>query len=96
MKRFFCLILCLSTVLFSGCATTATAQQRRNIEVKEIQGNFDTVYRSVMSVLQDRGYIIKHTDKAAGTIQAETGTKTGFLCQYEHAVTCNRRAFWKR
>jgi len=72
--------LLLLALFLSGCATTQslTSLQRRAIEAKELEGNFDDAYKATLQVLQDYGYVITNSDYKAGVIQGETGEKYDF------------------
>jgi|YelNatPaOPRAMG01_1025707.scaffolds.fasta_scaffold14409_3 hypothetical protein len=72
--------LILLLVFFSGCTTTQTltSLQRRAIEAKELEGNFDDAFKATLQVLQDYGYVITNSDYKAGVIQGETGEKYDF------------------
>jgi hypothetical protein len=48
-----------------------TEMQRRALEVKELEGTREDVLKATVTVLQDRGYIIKTSDYQAGIIAAE-------------------------
>lgn len=95
MKRKALLIAPLVAILaVAGCATTGmSVQQRRSVEAKEMEGIFDDAFKATLSVLQDSGYIIKHTDYKAGVIQAETGSKIGFWGDVNHEVTVTMEEF---
>lgn len=69
--------LCL---FIGGCATTQLSDlQRRSIEAKDLEGTFDNAYKATLAVLQDRGFIIDHTDYDAGVIKATTGKNFQFF-----------------
>lgn len=73
-------LLFVSCFLFVGCATTSLSNlQRRSIEAKEFEGNFEDAFKATLQVLQDRGFIISHSDYQAGIIGGETGPKADFL-----------------
>lgn len=60
--------------LLAGCVTPQLSDlQRRSIEAKELEGTFDNAYKATLAVLQDKGFIIDHTDYNAGVIKATTG-----------------------
>lgn len=70
----------------SGCATNPPPREKTSLEVQAIQAkNFETdkkvAFNSVLSVLQDRGYIIASANMETGFITAESAVKnnTGFL-----------------
>lgn len=71
--RFFTLIFAMF-VGMCGCAAASkfTALQRRVIESKELEGSFEDAFKAVVTVLQDKEYIIKTTDYNGGTIYAES------------------------
>lgn len=82
------------TIFLIGCATTSLSTlQRRSIEAKELEGEFDDAFKATLQVLQDKGYIIKNTDYKAGVIQGETGEKQGFWTYYNHEVTATIEQF---
>lgn len=91
MRTIFIFIFCL---FLSSCATSSlSTMQRRSIEAKELEGNFDDAFKATLQVLQDNGYIIKNTDYKAGVIQGETGEKQGFWTYYNHEVTATIEQF---
>ncbi|MDD5155070.1 MAG: hypothetical protein PHF11_01095 [Candidatus Omnitrophica bacterium] len=85
--------LFLLAAFLSGCATGLSDLQRRSIESKDLEGSLDNAFKATMAVLQDRGFVIKHTDSTAGVIQAETGMKSGFLQEYNYVITATLEQF---
>ncbi|MEW6170515.1 MAG: hypothetical protein AB1472_03015 [Candidatus Omnitrophota bacterium] len=83
-KRILILGLFLVLIItFVGCATpTLSTLQRRAIEGRDLEGNFDDAFKATLAVLQDRGFIIDHTDYDAGVIKATSGKKTGWRSVY--------------
>ena len=79
--------------VLAGCAAGLTTSQRRSIEVRELEGSYDDAFRATMSVLQDMGYVIRHTDYQSGVIQAETGKKSIFWESYSYAITATLEQF---
>ncbi len=76
MKRLV-LPLFLFLLFIVGCATTQLSNlQRRAIEAKELDGSYEDAYRATIQVLQDYGYVIKHSDYNGGIIVGELGMKT--------------------
>ncbi len=77
MKR---ILFVLPVVIFLiGCATASlSTMQRRSIEAKELEGSFDDTFKATLQVLQDKGYVISHTDYKAGVIEGGTGEKYDF------------------
>jgi len=71
MKSIFIFTLVL---MFLGVACTTAPQlspmQKRNITTRVVDGSYDNIYRSIMTVIQDQGYIIKNTDMNSGLINA--------------------------
>ena len=79
MKSKFSLILIASVFIFTGCATT---QQRlldsesSQVQLRSIQTRaFDTIdkektLRTVMSTLQDLGFVLDKADATLGTVSA--------------------------
>jgi len=64
-------ILMISLV---GCATTSslTPLQRRVMESKDLEGSYEDAFRAIITVLQDKTYIIGVSDSAGGIIRART------------------------
>jgi len=44
--------------------------QIRNITTRQIEGNYENIFRATLTILQDNGYIIKNTDMNSGLIVA--------------------------
>jgi len=67
-------------IVLGGCLTTSgprkppalSALQREAMQTKEISGDFETVFASVLSVLQDDGWQITEIAKDSGVIQANS------------------------
>lgn len=87
------LLLLAVLIILCGCVTNLSNLQRRDIELKELEGKFDDAFKATMAVLQDRGYVIKHTDYNAGVIQAETGMKSVFWESYNYTATATIEQF---
>jgi hypothetical protein len=77
MKRFVGLLV--SVFFLAGCATTLSPMQRRSIESRDLQGEFDDAFKATLQVFQDHGYVVKNSDYQAGIIQGETGIKQDWL-----------------
>ncbi|MBU0650446.1 hypothetical protein KKC59_00895 [bacterium] len=71
------IVFCSLLIFFCGCASTQTLSnlQRRSIEAKIFKGSYDNAYHATLQVLQDYGYVIKHTEYASGVIVGELGSK---------------------
>jgi len=89
------LLISILSLVLCGCVTNLSNIQRRSIESKELEGSFEDGFRATMSVLQDRGYVIKHTDYDAGVIQAETMMRTNIFGGYSYSVTATIEQFGK-
>ncbi|MBU0477112.1 hypothetical protein KKC91_00885 [bacterium] len=86
MKRI--LLVSMLGMFLCGCAGAQLSSiQRRNIEAKQFEGSFDNAFKATLAVLQDRGFMVKHTDYSAGVIQAETGVKRSFWTGRETKFT---------
>lgn len=77
MKKTISAFLALAMLVnFVGCANTGlTPLQKRILESKELEGSFDNALGSAVYILQDKGYMIKSSDRAAGLIYAELSTQ---------------------
>ena len=64
-------------VALLGCSTTSSpsALELQSFQRKEFDASKDIVFASVVSVLQDNGYIIKSADKDTGLISASSPTE---------------------
>jgi len=91
MKRSF-LILGMIFIL-AGCVTPMSAMQRRSIESRELEGNFEDAFKSTLQVFQDYGYIIKDSDHAAGVIHGETGIKQVWFSMENYEITATLEQF---
>ena len=73
MKKFlFYSILTTLILLVTSCAVgpQLSQMQIRQITTKMIEGSYENIFRSCLSVFQDQGYIIKTTDMNSGLIVA--------------------------
>lgn len=79
-RRPYAFALCLLAV---GCATVPkmSPMQFRHISTRLIEGRYDNVFRSAMTVLQDNGYIIKQTNMDTGLITAEVNREISSVFQ---------------
>jgi hypothetical protein len=79
MKKTCIALLLVSTLFIIGCNKKAelTSLQRRQLEARDLQGNYENAYKATLEVLQDYGYVIENTDHASGVIHGKTGVKSG-------------------
>lgn len=91
MKRGFLIVAIL--FFLAGCATTMDAMQRRSIESKELEGNFDDAFKATLQVFQDYGYIIKDSDHQSGVIHGETGIKQVWFSMENFEITATLEQF---
>ena len=79
MKLLALTILSLSLLNLAGClsAPKLTPQQRRALQVRTFETNYNNVFRAAKTVLQDEGYIIKNQDFNGGMILAQKETSAG-------------------
>lgn len=67
-------------ILLAGCATTSTPQMTpleiSSMQTRSYENDKDIVFRSVVSVFQDLGYIIQNADIDTGLISAESSAKS--------------------
>ena len=91
MKKHF-LLPCLLVVIslsFVNCASKKpqlSPMQVRELTTKLFESDYETIFRSALTVLQDQGYVIKNTDMAAGLILAYADRKTAFGSQLFSAL----------
>lgn len=80
-------ILLLATIYFGGCAVgpQLSPMQIRQITTKTIESDYETVFRSTMTILQDQGYVIKNTDMNSGLIVANVDRESSFGSQFLQA-----------
>lgn len=75
MKKILVLVFSVFLLGMTGCTGTPEVKmspmQIREMTTKEINANYKTVYKAVMTVLQDQDYIISNTDFDAGLIVCE-------------------------
>lgn len=71
MKTTVSIVFCLFFGT-AGCATTPTLSpmQVRAITTRTVEGSYENIFRSTLTILQDNGYIIKNTDMQTGLIVA--------------------------
>lgn len=67
--------------------------QRRSIESKELEGNFDDAFKATLQVFQDYGYIIKDSDHQSGVIHGETGIKQVWFRMENFEITATLEQF---
>lgn len=84
MFRNFCLILII-TILFLGCGTAHTVEQRYFPDEK------DAAFQNMLSTLQELGWTVKTTDKEAGLITAEKAGRRKRRPEVEASITISPR-----
>ena len=73
-------IIAIALMMFiAGCAVQPqlSPMQKRQITTRVFDGEYETTYRSILTVLQDQGYIIKNTDMNSGLINATIDREVG-------------------
>lgn len=87
--RYLSLFAISILLVFPGCATTSpqiSPMQMRQFTSRNVEGNYEDVFRATMTVLQDQGYIIKNTDMASGLIVAQVDRETSTGSQFMQVV----------
>lgn len=79
MKKVTVLTAIVVAIVFSGCAPKYTDEQRQEMESRIIDADREVVFHSLVSILQDKGYVIDHSDFAGGVIKANSGTNTSWF-----------------
>lgn len=82
------IITILVVIIFVGCVVQPqlSPTQKRQITTKLFEAGYETTYRSILTVLQDQGYIIKNTDMNTGPINATVDREVGTGSQVAQAV----------
>lgn len=73
------LILIISVlILFIGCAVQPqlTPEQKRELTTRVIESDYENTFRSILTVIQDRQFIIENTDMNTGLIKATIDVET--------------------
>ena len=99
-KNLFIPAILIASLLGAGCGS-APPPQRSSLEIQAFQKKqFDTskkiAFSSVVSVLQDLGYIIKSADFETGLITGNSPTKSessGFFTEVSHMSNIGVTAF---
>ncbi|MEE9168106.1 MAG: hypothetical protein V3U24_11695, partial [Candidatus Neomarinimicrobiota bacterium] len=75
-------------LLIGGCAVQPklSPMQKREITTRIIDGGYESVYRAILTVIQDQGYIIKNTDMNTGLINATIDRQVTTGSQVAQAV----------
>ena len=85
-------------ILVAGCVvlkdTQLTSLEKQSLQTREYEETKDIVFPSVLSVLQDSGYIVKTADKDTGLITAESPTDnaTGFWDAFSDVIVNQQTA----
>lgn len=75
MKKIYIALTFVLIILFTGCATTTTTQltpeERAALETTIFKAPYKDVFKAVMEVFQDRGFILQNVDGDMGLITTE-------------------------
>lgn len=74
MKKILLGVLLGVLFLLGGCTSTQpklSQMQIREITTKELEGDYKTVFKATMTILQDQNYIIDNADIDTGLISCE-------------------------
>jgi len=82
------LLILLIFLLQFGCSTAPqlSSMQVRQLTSKIIEGSYEDVFRASMTVIQDKGYVIKNTDMNSGLIVANVDKETASGSQFLQAL----------
>lgn len=80
MKKLILVASLIGAALLTGCETTQPVVQKSSLEIQAIQAKMfetdkSTAFKSVLSVLQDLGYVIQAASLDTGVITAQSPTK---------------------
>ena len=78
--------------LFVGCETTdpmggMTPLEIQSLQTRSFDHGYNVTFRSVISVFQDLGYIIKSADIDTGFIQADGASESDYFLRYFEGET---------
>ena len=78
MKMLTAITISAGILTGTGClvAPEYTPQQRKEMETKIVDGEKELVLQALISVFQDSGYTVAHTDAVTGVVNAQSGSKT--------------------
>jgi hypothetical protein len=96
-------IILMGCVLLGGCASTPPPQpsifQKRQVESKLVQGNYNNVFPAIMTVLQDSDFNIDQASKDSGFIAAtrmhDLSSSQKFWGQFWQGVQAKKGDEWK-
>lgn len=74
MKKILLSLVLGVLLLLEGCTNTQpklSQMQIREITTKELEGDYKTVFKATMTILQDQNYIIDNADIETGLISCE-------------------------
>ncbi len=80
MRRFTLTALISLAALLAGCVATPSKAPKSSLEIQAIQARMfetdkSTTFKSVLSVLQDLGYVVQTASLETGIITAQSPTK---------------------
>lgn len=78
MKKILLIFTTLFLFTFLGCTPAQppiSQEQLREITTKEIEGNYKTVFKATMAVLEDQNFLIKNAGFDTGLISCEKSAK---------------------
>ncbi len=79
MKKIIIALVCLSLAACSShkmVKPTLSGLELQQLQTKEYEAAYDITFRSVMSVLQDAGYVLENADIETGFITGKSPTNT--------------------
>lgn len=82
-------VVIIATMIFmAGCAVQPqlSPMQKRQITTRLFESGYENTFRSILTVLQDQGYIIKNTDMNTGLIHATVDRATATGSQVAQAL----------
>ena len=79
----------LFIIVLTSCTTTKqlTPVEMKAISTKQFEANFDVVFRSAVSLLQSEGFLVDHTDRETGLINANKRIEKKTFGYSENAST---------
>jgi len=98
MRRARTYYLLLFVLVLAGCTGKSpyTDAQRKEMESRIFEADKETTFQSIVSVLQDKGYVLTQSDFIGGMLTGDSGSNTGlFGITRKHEVIATVQPYGK-